>query len=109
MTKAEKEQKKKKVELITAIKYMQERIELIKFRSGDKYCERNMRSCEIAIKALEKQLPKIPNYEGDGYDDNGELIYDTYICPNCETHYEVDYDRYKYCPECGQAMDLVKN
>ena len=59
---------------------------------------------EVAVKALEKQIPKKPNYEGDGYAD-GELVYDTWICPNCEKHYEVDYDDYDYCPNCGQALD----
>ena len=57
-----------------------------------------------AIEALEKQVPKTPNYEGDGYWD-GELVYDTWFCPNCGKDYEVDYDDYKYCPECGQAID----
>ena len=60
-------------------------------------------ACRLAIEALEKQVPKEPNYEGDGYWD-GELVYDTWICPNCGKYYEVDYDNYKYCPECGQAI-----
>ena len=59
---------------------------------------------KIVCGALEKQIPKTPNYEGDGYWD-GELVYDTWICPNCGKDYEVDYDDYKYCPECGQAID----
>lgn len=59
----------------------------------------------ITQKAIEKQIPKKPNYEGDGYDENGNLIYDTWICPNCGKHYEVDYDNYDFCPECGQALD----
>lgn len=59
---------------------------------------------ELAIKALEKQIPKKPNFEGDGFDDKGNIIYDTWICPCCEEHYEVDYDNYKYCPNCGQAI-----
>ena len=58
----------------------------------------------LAIEALERQTPKIPNFEGDGYAD-GELVYDTWICPCCGKEYEVDYDDYKYCPECGQAID----
>lgn len=57
----------------------------------------------LAIEALEKQEPKTPNYEGDGYWD-GVLVYDTWICPCCGKEYEVDYDDYKYCPECGQAI-----
>ena len=59
---------------------------------------------ETAIKALEKQIPKKPDLEGDGYAD-GHLVYDTWICPCCEKHYEVDYDDYDYCPNCGQAID----
>jgi hypothetical protein len=57
------------------------------------------------IEVLKKQIPKKPDYEGDGYDENGSLIYDTWICPCCEEHYEVDYDNYEYCPKCGQAID----
>ena len=59
---------------------------------------------DMAIEALEKQIPEIPDYEGDGYAD-GFLVYDTWICPCCGRHYEVDYDDYKYCPECGQRID----
>lgn len=54
--------------------------------------------------AVEKQKPKKPDYEGDGYAD-GYMVYDVWICPCCGKHYEVDYDDYKCCPECGQAID----
>lgn len=59
----------------------------------------------IAQKALEKQIPKKPAFEGDGYDDGGNIIYDTWICPCCEDRYEVDYERHNHCPTCGQAID----
>ena len=52
----------------------------------------------------EKHAPKIPNVEGDGYVD-GKMVYDTWICPGCGTEYEIDYDRYEFCPKCGQAID----
>ena len=52
----------------------------------------------------EKNEPKKPDYEGDGYY-NGQLVLDTWICPNCEKHYEVDYDDYDFCPNCGQHID----
>ena len=64
-----------------------------------------IREEECAIYALEKQIPKKPDYEGDGFDEDGYLIYDNWICPNCGKHYEVDYDDYNFCPECGQALD----
>ncbi len=59
----------------------------------------------LAISSLEYRTPRKPDYEGDGYDENGELIYDTWICPCCECKYEVDYDNYAFCPHCGQALD----
>lgn len=57
------------------------------------------------LEAVEKQTPKKPDYEGDGYY-NGQLVYDTWICPCCGQHYEVDYDSYDYCPNCGQKIRL---
>lgn len=54
--------------------------------------------------AVEKQTARKPDYEGDGYSD-GQLVYDTWICPCCGQHYEVDCDRYDYCPNCGQRID----
>ena len=59
---------------------------------------------EEVREAVEKQIPKKPNIEGDGYAD-GQLVYDTWICPCCEKHYEIDYDSYDYCPNCGQHID----
>lgn len=53
---------------------------------------------KIVSKALQKQIPKIPDYEGDGYAD-GFLVYDTWICPSCGRYYELDCsDDYIYCP-----------
>ena len=60
---------------------------------------------KFAIQLIKKQIPKKPDLEGDWYDNNDNLIYDTWICPCCEEHYEVDYDIYNHCPKCGQAID----
>ena len=60
---------------------------------------------ENVINALNKQIPKQPDLEGDGYDDNGKLIYDTGYCPNCRHEFEVYYNATKYCPNCGQHLD----
>lgn len=61
---------------------------------------------EECREAVEKQKAKIPDVSGDGYFE-GQIVYDTYECPNCGKSYEIEYDYYyyKYCPECGQAMD----
>ena len=53
---------------------------------------------------VENWKPKKPYYEGDGYAD-GHMVYDTWICPKCGERYEVDYDNYDFCPNCGQALD----
>lgn len=60
---------------------------------------------EEEIKKLkERDTEKKPDYEGDGYDSEGRIIYDTWICPNCGSRYEVDYDDYDFCPKCGQRL-----
>ena len=55
--------------------------------------------------ALEKQAAKKLDYEGDAVDEDGDIIYDTWICPRCHKRFELDYDDYRYCPECGQKID----
>ena len=66
--------------------------------------ERRVEFCDVLLEAAEKQIPKTPALEGDGYSD-GELVIDTWYCPNCDTAYELDYYKHKYCPECGQRID----
>ena len=68
-----------------------------------KYEDTGLTPQEI-MELKERDTPKMPQYEGDGYAD-GEMVYDTWICPNCGNKYEVDYDDYKHCPNCGQAID----
>lgn len=52
---------------------------------------------DMAIEALDKQMPKKPHLEGDGY----------WACPNCEEKYEYynELDCLKWCSACGQAID----
>ena len=60
-------------------------------------------ACDVAVTALEKQVAKEPHLEGDGYAD-GYMVYDTWICPNCDEHYEMDFEQHMYCPACGQKI-----
>ena len=66
---------------------------------------REIGSVEECREARERQKPKIPDVWGDGCDNEGNMIYDMYDCPNCGKSYEVDYHDYKFCPKCGQAID----
>lgn len=66
---------------------------------------RQIGTVEEFREAREKQVPKKVDYEGDGYDDAGNIIYDTAICPTCNKRFEVDYDDcVNYCPDCGQRL-----
>lgn len=59
--------------------------------------------CREVAELRQRDTEKEPQYEGDGYHD-GDLICDTWICPNCGERYEVDYDDYDFCPKCGQRL-----
>lgn len=52
----------------------------------------------MAIEALEKQIPKKPK----GKDDNFGISYG--ICPNCDNIVD-DWNDNCFCNECGQAID----
>lgn len=65
---------------------------------------RRRQAYETALEALEKQLSKEPIYDGDGYAPDGTFVWDEWLCPNCGKRYEVDYDNYSFCPDCGQKI-----
>lgn len=56
--------------------------------------------------AIDKQRPKKPEYQADGYADGG-LVYDTAFCPVCRREFEYNINEWgcSYCPDCGQALD----
>lgn len=64
----------------------------------------DLKDIELIESIVKKEIPMKPEVIGDGYAD-GELVYDTWICPNCGKNYEVEYDHYDYCPKCGQRID----
>lgn len=65
---------------------------------------REIGSIEECRASREKQIPKKPTYDGDGYAPDGTFVWDEWLCPCCGERYEVDYD-YDYCPNCGQRLD----
>lgn len=47
--------------------------------------------------------PELLEIMEDGYSD-GKPVYDMYDCPNCGKSYEIECEKYKHCPECGQVI-----
>ena len=70
---------------------------------------------EMAIEALEKQIPKKPRYVDTRFRHHGRRISDgssldkCYKCPNCNSHIFHVFDSEKCCIYCGQALDWSDN
>ena len=72
--------------------------------ADDAFCEIYDKNLKVIQQLVSKARPTKPDVERDGYADS-EIVYDTWICPNCGKRFEIDYDTYTYCPNCGQALD----
>ena len=66
--------------------------------------DRDDQDIDLISEIVKKEIPKKPFFESDGYAD-GYPVYDTWICPRCGHNYEVDSDKFDYCPKCGQRLD----
>ena len=68
--------------------------------------QKRAEALDVAINALEKQIPKKPEYEADGYA-GGELVYDYAKCPICGHDFEYGINDWgcEYCSDCGQKLD----
>lgn len=75
----------------------EEAIEMFSVAVTAELCERKRDLYRIAIKALEKQIPKKPIIS--------HMFDDTFACncPICGGDLLHDYG--EYCPDCGQAID----
>lgn len=60
---------------------------------------------DMTIEALEKQIPRMVGYIGDGYAD-GVMVYNQAECPTCGYIYDDTDSVWKepFCPHCGQAI-----
>ena len=77
-----------------AIKLFKDRLELTDYRKqAPEYYE----AMELAVKALEKQIPKtIYNFVDD----------DTFETSCCGI--DITDEDYRYCPECGQLLGEIE-
>ena len=64
-----------------------------------KWGQENAEVFRMAIKALEKQIPKKPSMEFNYEDDD-------YFCPDCGFTVIEEYD--DFCGNCGQKIDWSK-
>ena len=65
---------------------------------------RDDQDIDLIESIVNKEIPKKPIFESNGYAD-GYPVYDTWICPRCGHNYEVDSDKFDYCPKCGKRID----
>ena len=78
-------------------------IEEIRF--GKQHKVKHKKPVEGVQEKFDREKPYRMNYEGDGYDPDGNLVYDTAIC-KCGREFEIEYEEhYNYCPTCGQRLD----
>ena len=64
---------------------------------------------DMAVAALEKQIPKKPNYKYEQTGNEISSIRRFPVCPSCESinngeQYAAGFNE-KYCLDCGQALD----
>ena len=66
---------------------------------ADKQEEHTIKAYNVAINALEKQIPKKPIFESEQTSPFG--VDDVPYCPSCR----CDLPEVSYCEKCGQALD----
>lgn len=77
--------------------------------------EYTIEAYSVALNALEKQIPKKPQYVDTRFRHHGRKISDgssldkCYKCPNCNSHIFHVFDTEKCCQYCGQALDWSEN
>lgn len=81
------------------------RFNMSKIGLNDKAAKRVVEARNMAIKALEKQIPKKPtpiDYEKYiDVIDNARFLRGAYWCPNCKHVVKSG----SFCSDCGQAID----
>ena len=93
-------------EAIEKLKNMRLYMQIEDKNNDCKFTEDDYKANDMAINALEKQIPKKLEYEADGYAD-GELVYDYAKCPICGHDFEYGINDWgcEYCSDCGQKLD----
>ena len=95
----------KESEAIEKLKNMRLYMQIEDKNNDCKFTEDDYKANEMAIKALEKQIPKKPtpiDYEKYiDVIDNARLLRGAYWCPNCKRVVKSG----SFCNDCGQKLD----
>lgn len=84
-------------EAVERLKCMRLFMQIEDDRNDCKFLEDDYIANDMAIKALEKQIPKKPKFYAHNYH-----------CANCATivgNNEFKWQRFLYCDKCGQKLD----
>lgn len=94
----------------------QKALEIIQRKSsipgnGESFSKDIVPAYDLAEAAIKKMIPLEPEYEADGYDDAGNLAYDTAKCPVCHHEFEYGINDWgcDFCQGCGQALNWESN
>lgn len=83
---------------------VQEAIETIKYASAFNREDSPLTiALDMAIEALEKQIPKKPTDIHEVED--GSFYTISFMCPSCDTAVIFQPYKSKYCKHCGQKLD----
>lgn len=84
-----------------AINELRDRYLSISAYVDKKQCDKANKAIDMAIQALEKQIPKKPKTS---------FLSDFFWCPTCERAIKMKIENGKiyigFCPFCGQALDF---
>lgn len=87
------------MEYTDALGYLKILRNLVDITERDSGAELQRQTYDVAIEAVEKQIPKKPSYYGE--EDDGKIL-----CPYCETDLYDDREcGFNNCPYCGQAIN----
>ena len=84
-------------EAIEKLKNMRLFMQITDKNSEHKFAEDDYKANEMALQALEKQIPKKPIFYAHDYYCS--------VCNSLVGNNEFEWKRFKYCDTCGQKLD----
>ena len=89
------------IEATSRIRAILERTQRPDYMCIDRQSLADREALNLAIEALEKQIPKIVRIEQEHH-----KYRHVFLCPNCNRMDVGDVGKWHYCPICGQALKM---